>query len=42
MDKKTSYMSGHAGRTLVGEWKDVKNVIEMEQNKGEVSCDCGI
>lgn len=27
---------------LVGEWEDVKNVIAMEQNKGEVSCDHGI
>lgn len=24
---------------LVREWEDVKNVIAMEQNKGEVSCD---
>lgn len=27
---------------LVGEWEDVKNVIAMEQNKGEVSCDHGM
>lgn len=29
-------------RTLVGEWETVKNVTEMEKNKGEVSCDHGI
>lgn len=27
---------------LVGEWGTVENVTEMEQNKGEVSCDHGI
>ena len=27
---------------LVGVWDAVKNVIEMEQNKGEVSCDLGV
>lgn len=27
---------------LVGEWKTIKNVTEMEQNRGEVSCDHGI